>query len=101
MRQSELTENYREIIEQQKADGIVETANNQPDDVEFYIPHKLVVRYVAESTKVQTVYDTSARAHPEAPSLNECLNAGPPLQNKLWSVLVRMRFHPVMFTGDL
>ena len=42
-----------------------------------------------------------ARAHSEAPSLNNCLNAGPPLHNRLWDVLVRMRFHPVALTGDL
>lgn len=28
-------------------------------------------------------------------------NAGPLLQNQLWDVLVRMRFHPVALTGDL
>ncbi|XP_068689907.1 uncharacterized protein [Montipora foliosa] len=36
-----------------------------------------------------------------APSLNDCLHAGPPLQNKLWSVLTRCRFHPVLVAGDL
>ena len=36
-----------------------------------------------------------------APSLNDCLHAGPPLQNKLWSVLIRGRFHLVAITGDL
>ena len=62
---------------------------------EFYIPHKGVVRETAESTKLRIVYDASARAWDSAPSLNECLNTGPPLQNKLWSVLVRGRFNPV------
>lgn len=33
--------------------------------------------------------------------MNECLNTGPPLQNKLWSVLVRGRFDPVAVTGDI
>ena len=37
------TESCTEIIEQQKANGNVETANSQPDGVEFYIPHKSVV----------------------------------------------------------
>ena len=59
------------------------------------------MREAAESTKLRIVYDASARAHSEAPSLNDCLNAGPPLQNRLWDVLVRMRFHPVALTGDL
>ena len=31
----------------------------------------------------------------------DCLYSGPPLQNRLWNVLVRMCFHPVLITGDL
>lgn len=46
---------------------------------EFYIPHKPVVREIAESTKLRIVYDASARAHDNAPSLNDCLHAGSPL----------------------
>ena len=60
-----------------------------------------VVRATAESTKLRIVYDGSARASDGVPSLNDCLHAGPPLQNKLWSVLVRGRFNPVAVTGDL
>ena len=67
---------------------------------EFYIPHKPVVRESAETTKLRVVYDAPARAHSGAPSLTECLNPGPPLQNQLWSVLVRTRFHPVAIAGD-
>ena len=68
---------------------------------EFYIPHKPVVCESAETTKLRVVYDASARAHYEAPSLNECLNPRLPLQNQLWSVLVRARFHPVVIAGDI
>ena len=69
-------------------------------DRAFYIPNKPVVQATAESTKLRIVYDTSARAFEGAPSLNDCLHAGPPLQNKLWSVLVRGRFNPVAVSGD-
>ena len=68
---------------------------------EFYILHKPVIRKTAESTKLCIVYDASARAHNKAPSLNDCLHAGPPLQNQLWAVLVRVRFHSVLTTGDM
>ena len=68
---------------------------------EFYIPHKPVVCESAETTKLRVVYDASARAHFGAPSLNECLNPRPPLQNRLWSVLVRARFHSVVIAGDI
>ena len=47
------------------------------------------------------MYDASSRANPKVPSLNDCLETGPPLQNLLWNALVRNRFHPVAVTGDL
>ena len=55
----------------------------------------------AETTKLQVVYDTSACVEGKAPSLNECLHAGPLLHNKLYSVIVRNCFHPLAVTGDL
>ena len=96
-----VTKSYAEIIENQKSEGIVEVASNPPQGKEFYIPHKPVIRMGAETTKLRIVYDASSRANPNVPSLNDCLYSGPPLQNHLWSVLVRMRFHPVLITGDL
>ncbi|XP_046841821.1 uncharacterized protein LOC124435934 [Xenia sp. Carnegie-2017] len=101
LHQKGLTNSYSEIIEQQKVEGIVEAAKHEARGVEFYIPHKPVVRERAETTKVRIVYDASAKANNEAPSLNQCLNPGPPLQNNLWNILVRMRFHPVALSGDI
>ena len=96
-----LVESYDNIIQTQLNEGIIERVTGPPEGPEFYIPHKPVIREAAESTKLRIVYDASARAHSSAPSLNECLNPGPPLQNELWNVLVRARFHPVLFSGDL
>ena len=46
------------------------------------------------------MYDASAK--PEgSPSLNECLETGPRLQNLLWKILVRIRMRPVVITGDM
>ena len=96
-----LTSAYEEIIEEQTEAGMVEKADGPcVGDRAFYIPNKPVVQATAESTKLRIVYDTSARAFEGAPSLNDCLHAGPPLQNKLWSVLVRGRFNPVAVSGD-
>ena len=96
-----LLEQYDAIIKEQLVEGIVEPAEEQVIGREFYIPHKPVIRESAESTKLRIVYDASARAYDKAPSLNDCLHAGPPLQNQLWSVMVRARFHPVLTTGDM
>ena len=59
-----------------------------------------MVRESAQTTKMRIVYDASARESPEAPSLNDCLYAGPALQNKLWNVLVQQRAFPVIISGD-
>ena len=92
---------YDAVIREQLEEGVVERAPTEATGKEFYLPHRAVVRENAETTKLRVVYDASARAHSGAPSLNECLHAGPPLQNKLWSVLTRSRFHPVAVAGDL
>ena len=101
LERQELTTKYSEIIEEQKAAGVIEGAEKPAVSREFYTPHKPVVRAEAESTKLRVVYGASARAYHGAPSLNNCLYAGPPLQNELWDVLVRGRFNPVAVTGDI
>ena len=45
---------------------------------------------------MRVVYDASARAN-----LNDCLNSGPTLQNKLWDVLIQQRAFPVMVSNDI
>ena len=94
-------EEYDSIIQEQLREGIVEPAPEVATGREFYIPHKGVNRENAESTKLRIVYDASAREKDNQPSLNDCLNPGPPLQNRLWDILVRSRFYPVLLTGDL
>ena len=39
-----LRSKYEEILEEQKLDGIIESANNPSKGAEFYIPHKPVIR---------------------------------------------------------
>ena len=93
--------NYDAIIREQLDQGVIERAPDTVVGEECYILHKPVIREKAESTKLRIVYDASARVEDNAPSLNECLNPGPPLQNQLWSVLVRGQFNPVALTADI
>jgi hypothetical protein len=96
-----MDEAYAVKIEEQKAEGVVEPANSRVKGVEFYIPHKPIVKENAETTKLRIVYDASGKAHADDVSLNDCLNPGPVLQNKMWNVLVRSRAHPVVVNEDL
>ena len=101
LEKSETINDYDAIIREQLDQGVIERAPDTVVGEECYIPHKPVIREKAESTKLRIVYDASARVEDNAPSLNECLNPGPPLQNQLWSVLVRGRFNPVALTADI
>ena len=68
---------------------------------ECYFPHKPVVRESAESTKLRIVFDVSARSNESRPSLNDCSETGPPLENLLWDILVRNRLKHVALAGDI
>ena len=94
-------EAYDQIIKDQLEEGVIELAPEESSDKEFYLPHKAVVKENAETTKLRVVYDASAKEQPNSPSLNECLNPGPSLQNTLWNVLVRQRSYPVAVCGDI
>ena len=94
-------EQYDNIIKEQLAEGVIERVTSQPNGKKYYIPHKLVIRENAESTKMRIVYDASAKSNCSSPLLSECLETGPALQNPLWSVLVRNRFFPVALCGDI
>ena len=89
-------EEYDQKIKDQIEEGIVEEAPKDPEGVEFYIPHKPVVRETAEFTKLRIVYDASAKPDERSPSLNEYLETGSTLQKQLWSVLLRNRMRPVV-----
>ena len=55
----------------------------------------------SETTKLRVVYNASAKSDSATPSLNDCLCAGPPLQNKLWDVLVQHTAFPLMVSSDI
>ena len=79
----------------------VEPAPLNSSGRQFCMPHRVVIRENAETTKLRIVYDCSARGQKGAPSLNDCLEPGPPLQNNVYDVLVRGRFHSIAFAADM
>ncbi|XP_028405809.1 uncharacterized protein LOC114528390 [Dendronephthya gigantea] len=101
-KQPELLKTYHDIVENQLKDGVVEIAPEKPEGSrEHYIPHKPVVREQAESTKVRIVFDASAKADQKSPSLNDCLDIGPPLQRRILDILLRNRLKPILLAGDI
>ena len=93
-------EEYHTVMEQQLEEGILELVPEVPTgEVIHYIPHQAVIREGAESTKMRIVYDCSAKRNPQSPSLNDCLEVGPPLQPAIFDILLRNRMKPFCITG--
>ena len=65
------------------------------------MPHKAVIRESAQTTKVRIVYDASAKPNSNSPSLNDCLETDPSLENLLWDILLRTRLRPVLLCADI
>ena len=94
---------YGKVIQEQLEKEIVEKVSDiiPQKGKEFYLPYKAVIREDAESTKLRVVYDASSKSNMNEPSLNECLEKGPPLQNTLRDVFVRNRIKPVVLCANL
>ena len=104
VRDPEKLQAYNEIMETQLKEGIIEEVTSDmvtDKEKQFFIPHKMVVKAEAETTKNRIVYDASAKASDHSSSLNDCLETGPKLQNQIWDILVNNRFKPVTITADL
>ena len=65
-----------DITQDQLTQAILERVLKEPEEKEFYLPHKAVVRETAECTKTQIVYDGPAQSRKSAPSLNKCSETG-------------------------
>ncbi|XP_035216747.1 uncharacterized protein LOC118190177 [Stegodyphus dumicola] len=71
---------YKEIINEQLRDGIIEQVAFHGDcdkKIGYFMPHHAVVRESKESTKVRIVYDASSKVR-DGQSLNDCLDRSQP-----------------------
>ena len=101
-REEQLKIEYTKIVEEQLEEGVVERVPNKPTGERvFYLPHKAVVRTEAVTTKVRMVFDASAKPHPLATSINECMYTGPSLQPLLWDIMTRTRMSENILLGDI
>ena len=97
-----LLKEYDDILKKQQEDGIIEDADetsNEPGSV-HYIPHREIVRKDRETTKVRLVYDAGAKLKGRL-SLNDCLEKGPCMLQKIFDVLVRFRSYAYAVTSDI
>ena len=92
---------YDKIIQDQIKDGIVEIVPKDSQGIAFYLPHRSLIFENAESKKVQIVHSGSVKASNFKISLNNRLEKGLPLQNKIWDILFRKKFEPIALSADM
>ena len=92
---------YSNIIEEQERKGFIERIDdNARSPSVHYIPH-YPVKKESSTTPIRIVYDCSCKQSPSSPSLNDCLNPGPPFLNDLCTILLRFRQHNFAFSADI
>ena len=60
----------------------------------------MVIRNDKSTTKIRMVFVASVKQN-NSPSLNDCLDTGPPLMPHRFGVLIQLRAHNVMFIADI
>ena len=99
----DLMRTYDQIIKEQERRGFVErvsSTSQSGNGQAHYIPHHHV-RKESSTTPIRVVYDCSCRMSNNHPSLNDCLEVGPPLVNDLCSILMRFRIHKFGLSTDI
>jgi hypothetical protein len=66
----------------------------------YYIPHHCVLKDSSTTTKLRIVFDGSAKTS-SGQSINDVLLVGPTLQENLYNIMIRFRWHIVAVSGDI
>ena len=92
---------YNDIIQEQQSRGFIEKVKDldTTNEVCHYIPHHAVHKD-STTTPLRIVYDCSFKQG-DQPSLNDCLQPGPPLLNDLTGILLRFCLHQYGITADI
>ena len=89
------------IDEQEERRGFIERVDcSKQHGSVHYIPHH-PVRKESSTTPICIVYVCSCKQAPNSPSLNDCLDPGPPFLNDLCAILLRFRQHNFASSSDI
>ncbi|XP_076383739.1 uncharacterized protein LOC143260985 [Megalopta genalis] len=91
---------YKQFLSEYLALGHMTEVSDARDGKEFYLPHHAVIKECSFTTKVRIVFDASAKSS-SGVSLNDALLVGPTIQDNLWAILLRFRFHMFVLTADI
>ncbi|XP_063994322.1 uncharacterized protein LOC135171624 [Diachasmimorpha longicaudata] len=90
---------YEEVINEYITLGHMTKASEENPEG-LFLPHHAVIKETSITTKLRVVFDGSAKTS-SGVSLNEALMIGPTIQDDLFSLVLRFRFHKYVLTGDI
>ncbi|GFV99966.1 integrase catalytic domain-containing protein [Trichonephila clavipes] len=102
---SELYQQYREIIRDYTEQGIIEEVKTEITDNElkrpvYYLPHQAVRKDGRLTSKTRIVFDAGSHQNNEL-SLNDCLWPGINLNPNLLDILINFRLNAIAFCSDI
>lgn len=98
-----LIEKYHKVIMDQKLSNIIERVTPemaQDSPIEYFMPHRAVIKESSNTTKLRVVLDASSPIGREF-SLNDCLHAGTNLVTPLFGILIRARCYRYIIVSDI
>lgn len=97
----ELKAMYAEFIHEYQSMGHMKEVEDELAGVPaYYLPHHAVLRPESTTTKLRVVFDASCRSTTGV-SLNDGLMVGPVVQDNLFAISLRFRFHPIAIVADV
>ncbi|XP_069171146.1 uncharacterized protein [Procambarus clarkii] len=89
-----------DIIQQQLDNKFIKVVTNDDPKEGHYLPHHVVLRNSA-TTPIKIVFNCSAKTKQSSVSLNDCLQTGPSLTQRLYDVLLKFRIRTYAYTADI
>ena len=102
LKEPSLVKEYDNIFKNQLESGIIEPVPTAELDVKpgHFLPHHGIIREDRYTIKLRIVFDGSAKAVPQAYSLNDCLEKAPNLTPFIFDILMKFRQHKFGITSD-
>ncbi|UYV75384.1 hypothetical protein LAZ67_13000077 [Cordylochernes scorpioides] len=92
---------YNKIFEEWEENGIIERIQTDKDDtLEYFLPHRAVVKSGSSTTPVRPVFDASCKTK-GGWSLNDCLAKGPNLLELIPDIMLRFRLNKIGVVADI
>ncbi|UYV82837.1 hypothetical protein LAZ67_22001033 [Cordylochernes scorpioides] len=98
--QNKLTE-YSQIFRDWLTEGLIERVEENPLERRgYYLPHRPVYKMESKTTPIRPVFDSSCLGH-NGLSLNQCLEKGPNLLERIPEMMIRFRENKFGVTADI